>query len=142
MQRSAASPDAFLASLPDGIREDMQALDREIASAMAGHERVLWEGVFWGGTEQRILGYGSMRYVGRSGASGEWFLVGLARQKAYFSLYVNAADGEGPILPRFAARLGKVKASRSNVTFKQLADLDLGALRELLQRVRAAHPGA
>jgi len=137
MQRSTVSPDEYIASLPDDLRTELETLDREISSAMAGEERVLWEGVFWGGSEQRIIGYGAYEYVGRSGASGEWFRVGLARQKAYFSLYVNATDSEGYVLARFVDRLGKVKASKANVTFKRAADLDLAVLRKLLEAVRA-----
>ena len=137
MEKSNVTPDEYIASLPDGVREDIEAIDREISTAMAGQERVLWEGVFWGGSQQRIIGYGSYRYVGRSGASGDWFIVGLARQKAYFSLYVNAADSDGHLLGRYSDRLGKVKVGSANVTFKRPADLDLNALRQLLQEVRA-----
>jgi hypothetical protein len=136
MQKSRTSPDVYIASLPDDVRGDLEALDRLISEVLTGQERVLWEGVFWGGSEQRIIGYGATRYVGRSGASGEWFVVGLARQKAYFSLYVNAADADGYLLRQFAGRLGKVKAGSANVTFKRLADIDQDALRELLVRVR------
>jgi hypothetical protein len=138
MERSKVPPDEYIASLPDGVRQDIETLDREISAVMAGQERVLWEGVFWGGSQQRIIGYGAYRYVGRSGASGEWFVVGLARQKAYYSLYVNASDSEGYVLARFVPRLGKVKAGSGNVTFKRLADIDLGVLRELLQQVRVS----
>lgn len=137
MERSKVSPDEHIASLPDGTREDIETLDREISTALAGQERVLWEGVFWGGTEQRIIGYGALKYVGRSGAAGEWFLVGLARQKAYFSLYVNASDGEGYLLRRFVDRLGEVKAGSAIVNFKRLSDLDLDGVRDLLQAVKA-----
>ena len=56
-------------------------LDAAIADAMRGEERVLWEGRFWGGSDQRIIGYGEYTYKGRSGRSGTWFVVGLARQK-------------------------------------------------------------
>ena len=136
MERSTVPPDEYIASLPDGTREDVAALDKEISAALAGQERVLWEGVFWGGSQQHIIGYGALQYVGRSGASGEWFLVGLARQKAYYSLYVNAADSEGYLLRRFVDRLGKVKAGSAIVNFKRLADLDLDGLRALLQAVR------
>lgn len=132
MTPSTVTPDQHIATLPDGIREDVEALDQEISAAMAGRERVLWESVFWGGTEQHIIGYGAMHYVGRSGASGDWFLVGLARQKAHLSLYVNAADSEGHVLRRFVDRLGKVKAGSAIVTFKRLSDLNLDGLRALL----------
>ena len=78
MDRSMMSPDEHIASLPDDVRADISRLDAEISRVMKGQERVLWEGKFWGGSDQRIIGYGAYRYTGRSGASGEWFVVGLA----------------------------------------------------------------
>ena len=136
MDRSTTRPDEYIASLPDGVREDIETLDTRIGEVMAGLERVLWEGVFWGGTQQHIIGYGSYRYKGRSGAEGEWFVVGLAAQKNYLSVYVNAA-AEGKPLPKlYAPRLGKVKAGSGNVQFKRAADIDLDVLREMVERAR------
>jgi hypothetical protein len=136
MQRSTKSPDEHIASLPDGVREDITALDAVIAGEMVGEERTLWEGVFWGGTTQHIIGYGAYRYKGRSGAEGEWFKVGLAAQKNYLSLYVNAAD-DGQYLGKvYAPRLGKVKAGSANVQFKRAADIDLEVLGEMVRRAR------
>jgi hypothetical protein len=142
MQRSETDPDDFIASLPDGAREDVAALDAEITALMSGHERVLWEGVMWGGTEQRIIGYGAQRYVNRSGKQVDWFLIGLARQKDHLSLYVNAADEAGYLSQRFAGKLGRVKVGSANITFKRLSDVDLPALRELLAAARMAGYGA
>jgi hypothetical protein len=136
MQRSSTSPDAFLAALPDGVRDDMAALDAQLAQVFAGHERVLWEGPMWGGTEQRIIGYGFYRYKGRSGAEGEWFIVGLAAQKAHLSLYVSGAEDGQSLAKRYAERLGKVRVGSANVTFKRLADLDLVAVLEMAERAR------
>jgi hypothetical protein len=136
MQRSTKSPDEHIASLPDGVREDIAVLDGLIAEVMAGEERVLWEGVFWGGTTQHIIGYGSYHYKGRSGAEGEWFKVGLAAQKNYLSVYVNAADGGESLAKLYAPRLGKAKAGSANLQFKRTADVDLGVLREMVQRAR------
>jgi hypothetical protein len=136
MERSTRSPDDFIASLPDGVREDIAALDAEIADVMSRLERAMWEGVFWGGSQQAIIGYGSYRYKGRSGAEGEWFIVGLAAQKNYLSLYVNAHDGGQSLVKTYAPRLGKVKASSANLQFKRAADLELGVLRELVTRAR------
>ena len=140
MQRSEMSPDEFLASLTDDVRDDMVALDGALTPAFAGDERVLWEGLFWGGTQQHIIGYGSYHYRGRSGAEGEWFVVGLAAQKKYFSVYVNAADDGVPLTQRYASRLGKVKAARSNLQVKHASDLDLDVLRELAARAREVAP--
>lgn len=136
MERSTTTPDQHIASLPDGVREDMEALDGVIAEVFAGQERVLWEGPMWGGTHQQIIGYGAYRYQGRSGGEGEWFIIGLAVQKNYLSLYVNAADGGQSLGKAYAPRLGKVKAGSANLQFKRAADLDLDVLRELVVRAR------
>jgi hypothetical protein len=142
MERSKTSPDEFIASLADDVRDDIATLDATISDALPDLDRVLWEGVFWGGTTQRIIGYGTYRYTGRSGASGEWFVVGLAAQKAHLSLYVNAANDNGYVGQQFAPRLGKVKAGKANITFKRAADVNLDVLRELVVAARDATPQA
>ena len=136
MQRSSTSPDEFIASLPDGVRDDVAILDAQLSRIFEGHERVLWEGPMWGGTEQRIIGYGAYRYEGRSGASGEWFVVGLASQKAHLSLYVSGAEDGQSLAKRFPHRLGKVKVGSANVTFRRLADLDLPVALDMAERAR------
>jgi hypothetical protein len=136
MQRSSTPPDEFIASLPDGARDDVAVLDAQLARIFAGHERVLWDGPMWGGTEQRIIGYGAYRFEGRSGASGDWFVIGLAAQKAHLSLYVSATEDGQYLAKRYADRLGKVKVGSANVTFKRLTDLDLPAVLEMAERAR------
>jgi hypothetical protein len=136
VDRSTTSPDEHIASLPDGVREDIATLDGRISDVMVGEERVLWEGKFWGGTQQRIIGYGSYRYKGRSGAEGEWFVVGLAAQKNYLSVYVSGAEGGTPLAKLYAPRLGKVKAGSANLQFKRAADVDLDVLSEMVARAR------
>ena len=140
MKRSSTLPDEHIASLPDGVREDIATLDAAIVSAMPGEERVLWEGKFWGGTDQRIVGYGLNRYKGRSGAEGEWFIVGLAVQKNYLSVYVSGSADGTSLAKLYAPRLGKVKAGSANLQFKRAADLDLDVLRELVARARELAP--
>ncbi len=136
MERSKTRPDEHIASLPDAVREDIATLDAVISEVMAGEERVLWEGQFWGGSEQRIIGYGAYRYKGRSGAEGEWFVIGLAVQKNYLSLYVSGAEDGVSLAKLYAPRLGKVKAGSANLQFKRAADLDLEELREMVAKAR------
>ena len=90
----------------------------------------------WGGTEQRIVGYGSYRYVNASGADVDWFVVGLAMQKSHLSLYVNAVEDGAYLVKRYADRLGKVKVGSANVTFKRLSDVELDVLLEMVARAR------
>ena len=141
MQKSTTTtPEQHIASLPDDVRDDVATLDGAIAAAMPGEERVVWEGKFWGGTDQRIIGYGSYHYRGRSGAEGEWFIIGLAAQTSYLSLYVNAAEDGVKLGQRYAERLGRVKAKGANVQVKRAADVDLGVLREMVARARELAP--
>lgn len=135
MERSPVSPDDHIASLPDGVREEIAALDVEISRVMAGEERVLWEGPMWGGTHQRIIGYGALVQEQRGG-SVEWFTVGLAAQKSHLSLYVNAAEDGQYLAKRYADRLGKVKVGSANVAFKRLSDIELPVLLEMAERAR------
>jgi hypothetical protein len=135
MERSETTPDAFLASLPDETRDAMMTLDAVLAAAFAGEERVLWEGPMWGGTHQRIIGYGAMVQHQRTG-DVEWFVVGLAVQKDHLSLYVNAAEDGQYLAKRYADRLGRVKTGSANVTFRRLADVDLDVVREMAEQAR------
>jgi hypothetical protein len=135
MERTSTPPEEMIAALSDGQREDVAALDAELSRALAGHERVLWEGPMWGGTHQRIIGYGSMLQHQRSG-DVEWFVVGLAAQKDHLSLYVNAVDDGQYLVKRWADRLGRVRVGSANVTFRRLADLDLPAVVAMAERAR------
>jgi len=136
MQRSSRTPDEYLACLPEPQATDIRLLDSAISSEMAGHERYLIEGKFWGGTDQEIIAYGTYTYTSRSGKSGEWHIVGLAQQKNYISVYCNAVEGDTYVVETWADRLGKVKAGKSAVTFKRLGDIDLDALLEMIARGR------
>lgn len=132
MQPSETSPDEFISGLPDGVRDDIETLDRLITDAMPGATRTLWEGVFWGGTEQSIIGYGDYQYE-RSGKDiVQWFVVGLAAQKNHLSLYVNAADDTGYLVARYGGKLGRAKVGSAVVSFKSVSDLQLDAVRELV----------
>ncbi len=121
----------FLASSdPDG---SLTAIDAVIAAALPNGTRVLWQGVFWGGTDQTIIGYGHTSQPRPRGKTVEWFLIGLARQKNYLSLYVNAADGDVRLSQLYGPRLGKVKAGPANITFASADVIDLAVLDELVR---------
>ena len=146
MERVAASPDEYLASLPAESRGVMTALDRRLGAALPGHRRSLWKGVFWGGSAQSIIGYGGYSYVRSDKKPVEWFIVGPARQTNYYSVYVNAADGRRYLTEAYAGRLGKVKIGKSSVSFRRLDDVELDVLMELAARAgvlmsRAARGG-
>jgi Domain of unknown function (DU1801) len=138
MQRSSTSPDEHIASLSDEVRGDIATLDARISEVMAGEDRVLWEGKFWGGSDQRIIGYGEYTYKGRSGRKGSWFVVGLAAQKNYITVFVNAVEDGAYLTEQYADRLGKAKIGRSSISFKRLDAIDLDVLIELVGSARRA----
>lgn len=136
MQKTDRNPDDFLASLPDDVRGDMTALDTLISDVFEDQTRVLWEGVFWGGSEQEIIGYGDLVQKQSKGRVVEWFMVGLALQKNYISLYVNAVEGKQYVAEKYKDSLGKVKAGKSSISFKRLDDVDIDALGRVLRIAR------
>jgi hypothetical protein len=135
------TPSEFLAVIEDpDIRAAMIELDDLIQSCLPGRERLLWEGAFWGGTEQSIVGYGHIVQPRPRGEDVRWFLVGLARQKDHFSVYLNAVDDGQYLGQHYAGELGKVKVGAASIGFKKLTDLDLDAFRAMLAQAHEITP--
>jgi hypothetical protein len=137
MERSQTNPDDHIAGLPDGRRDEIQSLDALISGLMGGLPRTLWEGKFWGGSYQQIIGYGDLEYRRSDGEIVEWFVVGLASQKNYMTVFINGTDGDAYLVERNADRLGRAKVGKSSVSFKRSDDVDLAVLSELIAAARA-----
>jgi hypothetical protein len=134
-------PDEFLRTSFDGdIRSGMVQLDALICDALPGRERAVWEGKFWGGTDQQIIGYGDIVQPRPKGEDVEWFLVGLARQARHYSIYVNAVDDGTYLLGQYRDRLGKVKIGSASIAIASLDTVDLDALGAMLRRAHELHP--
>jgi len=132
-QVSDASVPAFLARIADdGQREDCKKLAALFAASTKQKPRL------WG---NRIVGYGSFQYLGKSGRGGEWFLAGFAPQKAYLSLYMLGGWARDKAL---LAKLGKHKLGLGCLYVKRLTDVDPKALKSLLtdalKRAKAQAP--
>ncbi len=136
MQPTDRDVDEFLTSLPEGVRNDLITLDREIGAVMEGLPRVLYEGKLWGGTDQEIIGYGLDSYVRSDGKRVEWFVVGLALQRNYISIYVNTVEDRLYLAEKYGKRLGKVKVGKSSISFARLDDVDPHELVALVTKAR------
>lgn len=134
MERTTRSVDEHLASIDGNRGEDIRKLDEIIQEQMPGSERHLYEGTFWGGSDQQIIGYGILDYRNKSGDDVEWFLVGLAAQKNYLSMYVNAVEDGKYLLAQYDGRLGKVKKGSASISFTCLDDVDVATLTEMVGR--------
>ncbi|MGE0443217.1 MAG: DUF1801 domain-containing protein [Gemmatimonadales bacterium] len=77
-----------------------------------------------------IIGYGKYRYTYDSGRTGEMPLVGLAIRGRDLVLYVLAEDASQKAR---RAKLGKHSMGKSCLYFRQLADLDVAVLEDLVR---------
>ena len=125
-ERVADTPEAYVDGLPGPRRDDigrLHALVREVAPSMAASAK------------EGMLSYGTYRYKYASGREGEWFVLGIASQKNYISLYAPTLN-----LEPYLARLPKADIGRGCIRFKRLDDLDLGVIDEVI-RASAANDG-
>ena len=90
---------------------------------------------------ESIIGFGRYTYVNTTKKPADWPIIGLSPRKANLVVYAMAGAGERPEL---LARLGKVKTSVACLYINRLADVDMGALRELCEwsvaAMRARYP--
>lgn len=132
MERTDKSVDEHLASLDGRRGAEIRRLDAAIVERLPDAERHLYEGKMWGGTDQEIIGYGVLDYTNRSGDEVRWFLVGLAGQKNYISMYVNAVKDGAYLLRQYDKRLGKAKVGSASISFATIDDIDFDTLMDLV----------
>ena len=137
MERTDRNIADYIASLPDDVCGDIRTLDEHISAAMAGHTKHLYVGKFWGGSDQEIIGYGTQTNIRSDKREVTWFVVGLAVQKNYLSVYISAVEDGQYVSERYGAELGKVKVGKSSLSFRSVADIDLDKLAALVTKARA-----
>lgn len=143
MHRTQTNPSTFLADLDDPRSSDLEVLDALIVRSMPGRSRTLWEGVFWGGTEQSIIGYGDLVQRRPKGDDVEWFVVGLALQQKHISLYVNAVEDNKYLGSFYGPKLGrgaKVKVGAASIGFRSVDLIDLDVCAELIGHAHSISP--
>jgi hypothetical protein len=133
MPKSPATVAEFLAELPEERRATMKTMHQAIRKAAPKLKPFVTAGM---GTP--LIGYGKYRYRSSSGREGDWFLIGLAAAKSYYSLHICAGGANGYLAEKHAAKLGQVKTGRSCINFKQLEDLKLDAAMDLVKQAEKA----
>jgi Domain of unknown function (DU1801) len=81
-----------------------------------------------------IVGFGEREYDLAGGKTGRMLAVGFSPRKASLVLYIKHVDGWDERL----ARLGKHSAGKGCLYINKLADVDAGALEELIAAAWAA----
>jgi hypothetical protein len=119
-----ADIDAFIDAIPDETR---RADARQLCALMAevtGEPPALWG--------SSIVGFGSYDYRYESGHEGTSALASFAPRKQHLVVYL--VGGYEDRHDKLIAKLGPHKSGKGCLYIKRLADVDLGVLRQLVDR--------
>ena len=122
-KKTSASVSAFLDSVTDeSVRKDCRTLVQMMKKATKSQPKM------WGPS---IVGFGDYRYKYETGREGDWFRAGFSPRKGALTLYVMSGF---PKQAELMSKLGKHKTGKSCLYIKQLADVDMKVLEQLIER--------
>ena len=120
-KRNNASVSGFLAKIKDPrARADSQAIVR-IMQEVTGMKPEMWG--------SSIVGFGTYHYKYASGHEGDWFKTGFSPRKQNLTLYIMSGFEE---YDNLMSKLGKYKNGKSCIYIKQIEDIELEILKELI----------
>lgn len=123
----ATTPDEYIAQLPEPRKTHIQQIDAFIRERLPLCKPYIQHG---------MIGYGKVPYETKSGITGEWFLVGLASQKNYISIYASCDDQEHRYLAeKYKERLKGASVGKSCIRYRNFEKIDWDVLDELLQDI-------
>ena len=118
---NVASVSTFLNGIEDpGMRKDCKALAKLMREATGQRPRM------WGSS---VVGFGTYTYRNTAGTN-DWFLTGFSPRKGALTMYIMSGVEPHKAL---LARLGKHKTGRACLYVKQLDDVSLPVLRQLVK---------
>lgn len=117
---NTASVDAFIDKQPEPVAADCRTIIKLMKKA-TGEEPKMWGAA--------IVGFGRYAYEGASGRSGEWMVTGFSPRKANLSLYIFVGFEKEATLMK---KLGKHSTGKGCLYIKQLSDVDLKVLEQLI----------
>ncbi len=117
---NTASVDAFIDKQPEPVAADCRTIIKLMKKA-TGEEPEMWGAA--------IVGFGRYVYKGASGRSGEWMVTGFSPRKTNLSIYIIMGFEKEAALMK---KLGKHSTGKGCVYIKQLSDVDLKVLEELI----------
>jgi len=124
MRRTDAPVEEFLARVPDDRRREDARLLCVMMQEITGEPPAMWG--------SGIVGFGTYHYRYASGHEGDSALASFSPRRQHLAIYLvgEFADRHQAAL----ARLGPHQTGKGCLYIKRLADVDLDALRELIDR--------
>jgi hypothetical protein len=131
MRRTDASVERFLAEVPDERRREDARRLCAMMQEITGEPPTMWG--------SSIIGFGTYHYRYASGHEGDAPLAGFSPRRQHLVIYLV-----GEFENRYRAvlaRLGPHKTGKGCLYLTHLDDVDLDALRELIDRSVRVHKG-
>lgn len=121
---AAKTPNQYVNLFPENDQQNLKILDKLIQNETQLKPYIL----------SGMLAYGSLHYKSKGGREGDWMLIGLARQKNYFSLYIcSVGEGGKYVVENYKDQLPKANIGKGCIRFKKLEDLDLEIVKKILK---------
>ncbi len=121
----AKTPTQYISELVEPRKSHIKQLHKLVREAAPGLKAHIHYG---------MLAYGPMKYKTKSGLEGDWFVIGLASQKSYISMYFSCEEDGRYLAESYKKKLPKANIGKSCVRFKTPDDVDLKVLKEMIQK--------
>ena len=134
-KKTEASVEDFLNSVADQRKRQDCFVLVDLMREITGSEPSMWG--------DSIVGFGGYLQTYSNGKEYEWPVIGFSPRKQSLTLYIMSGFEQDDEL---LARLGKHTTSKACLYIKRLSDVDITALRELIQlsvaHMAQHHPSA
>jgi hypothetical protein len=121
-RKTNASVEAFLDSVADQRRRQDCFVLMDLMREITGSEPSMWG--------DSIVGFGGYLQTYSNGKEYEWPVIGFSPRKQSLTLYIMSGFEQ---YDELLDRLGKHTTSKACLYIKRLSDVDMTALRELIE---------
>lgn len=87
-----------------------------------------------------MIGYGTFYFLDSKKQKKPWPIISLANQKNYISIYVCAMIADKALIENYKKDLGKLTKGLGCIRFKELDEINLDTLKEVL-KLAEKNPG-
>jgi hypothetical protein len=135
MMNTEAEIEAYIDAQPGPKRDDLRALDAMIRRVSPDAKLWFLDGRDAAGkvVSNPNIGYGAQMMKVAGGKSREFYRIGLSANTAGISVYVMGLEDRQHLSRTWGERLGKATVTGYCIKFRSLADIDRGALEEVVR---------
>ena len=125
----------YIASQPEAKRKDMQELHRLILQVSPAAKLWFEDGKNSEGktVSNPNIGYGSHTMKYANGTSRDYFQLSISANTTGISLYIIGIKDKAYLAQTFGAKLGKASVTGYCIKFKNLKDINIDVLKEIIQ---------